>query len=204
MDGSILFLAIPRISQAFRLSADQALWILDVYGFAVGSLLVTFGNIGDRYDRLKLLLIGAAVSGASSTAAGLLFLLPTAITGGIGWYIVSTVIAGGGYGICFSVVADTAVGAVPTERAGSAGALAETGNALGIALLGSLAALVFRLQGPDLAPALDETLRLPDLAPAVVVEAKTAFVSGLHLAAAAASVLHTALGVLTFAGFPDP
>ncbi len=56
------------------------------------------------------------------------------------------------------MVADTAVGAVPAARAGSAGALAETsnelGNALGIAILGSLAALVFRLQGPDLTPTL--------------------------------------------------
>ncbi|MFD8531237.1 MFS transporter [Streptosporangium canum] len=141
-----------------------------------------------------------------SIAAGLLLLLPTAITGGIGWYVASTTIAGIGYGICFSVVADTAVGAVPAERAGSAGAIAETsneiGNALGIALLGSLAALVFRLQGPDLAPTLDGTLQLPDLAPAVVVEAKTAFVTGLHVIAAVAVVLHTALGVLALRRLP--
>ncbi|WP_344881674.1 MFS transporter [Nonomuraea antimicrobica] len=141
-----------------------------------------------------------------SIAAGLLLLLPTAITDGIGWYVASTVIAGIGYGICFSVVADTAVGAVPAERAGSAGAIAETsneiGNALGIALLGSLAALVFRLQGPDLAPTLDETLQLPDLAPAVVGEARTAFVTGLHVVAAVASVLHVVLGVLALRWLP--
>ncbi|MEZ7129909.1 MFS transporter [Nonomuraea sp. AD125B] len=134
-----------------------------------------------------------------SIAAGLLLLLPTAVTGGTGWYVASTVVAGIGYGISFSVVADTAVGAVPPARAGSAGAIAETsnelGNALGIALLGSLAALVFRLQGPDLAPTLGETLRLPGLAAAAAEEAKTAFVTGLHVAAAVAGVLHLALGV---------
>lgn len=69
MDGSILFLAMPRISQALTPTADQALWILDVYGFAVGSLLIAFGNIGDRYGRLKLLMIGAAVFGAGSAGA---------------------------------------------------------------------------------------------------------------------------------------
>ncbi|RSM91893.1 MFS transporter [Kibdelosporangium aridum] len=135
-----------------------------------------------------------------SIAAGLLLLLATTITGGIGWYIASTAIAGVGYGISFAVVADTAVGAVPVERAGSAGAIAETsneiGNALGIALLGSLAALVFRLFGPDLAPTLDETLQLPDLAPVLVEDAKAAFVTGLHVIAAAASLLHIALGAL--------
>ena len=448
MDGSILFLAMPRINQALTPTADQALWILDIYGFAVGSLLIAFGNIGDRYGRLRLLMIGATIFGIGSAAAafapspellivaralmgiagatllpsalavlselfadprrraqaigifaaafaagfaigpvlggimlerfwwgsvflinlpviaaflifapillrevratrpgrvdalsvvtsaagllltiyglkhaaaeglsvvavlvgiaglmllvwfarrqrhlehplmefslfrdrvfavaiitgllplaawsasaylagvylqsvlglpvlhaallalpgavvltatcivtpvvvdrigmrtalvgchiciaaGLLLLLPTTSTGGIGWYIASTAIAGVGYGISFAVVADTAVGAVPVDRAGSAGAIAETsneiGNALGIALLGSLATVVFRLQGPDLAATLDETLQLSDLAPATVENARTAFVSGLHVVVAAAGLLHIALGTL--------
>src|SRR5687768_8021846 len=69
MDGSILFLAMPRISQALAPTADQALWILDIYGFVVGSLLIAFGNIGDRYGRLRLLMIGAAVFGIGSAGA---------------------------------------------------------------------------------------------------------------------------------------
>ncbi|HEX2313848.1 MAG TPA: MFS transporter [Thermomonospora sp.] len=139
-------------------------------------------------------------------AAGLLLLLPTGVSGGIGWYVASTVIAAVGYGISFSVVADTAVAAVPPERAGSAAAIAETsnevGNALGIALLGSLAALIFRLQGPDLAGTLNETLRIPGLAPAVIGDAKDAFVTGLHSAAVIAGVLHGALGVFTLRRVP--
>ncbi|WP_231618839.1 MFS transporter [Nonomuraea sp. SBT364] len=454
MDGSVLFLAMPKITEALSPTADQALWILDVYGFAVGSLLIAFGNLGDRYGRLKLLLIGAAVFGLGSAGAafaptpalliafrllmgvagatllpsalavlselftdprqrskaigifaatfaagfaigpvvggqllsrfwwgsvflinlpvallflllapillrevratrpgrldalsvllsaagillsvyaikhaaaegltvtsavtgvagitilgwfvrrqgrldqplidfrlfrdrmftiavitgllplaawsataylagvylqsvlglsvlhaallalpgaavltvtcvvtpalverigkraaliachfcivvGLLVLMPIGLSGGIGWYIASTVIAGVGYGISFSVVADTAVAAVPPERAGSAAAIAETsneiGNALGIALLGSLAALLFRLQGPDLAGTLDETLQIADLAPAVAGEAKAAFVTGLHAAALTAAVLHGALGVLALRWIP--
>jgi DHA2 family multidrug resistance protein-like MFS transporter len=141
-----------------------------------------------------------------SIAGGLLLLLPTTVAGGIGWYIASTVIAGVGYGISFAVVADTAVGAVPPERAGSAGAIAETsneiGNALGIALLGSLAALVFRLQGPDLAPTLDETLQSPSLLPAVIQEAKSAFVTGLHIVVIVASLLHAALGAAALRRLP--
>ncbi|MEV0585201.1 MFS transporter [Nonomuraea sp. NPDC050310] len=135
-------------------------------------------------------------------AAGLLLLLP----GGVGWYVASTVVAGLGYGLSFSVVADTAVGAVPVERAGAAGAIAETGNelgnALGIAVFGSLAVLVFRLQGPDLAPTLAETLRLPGLAAAAAEEAKAAFVTGLRVVAAVAAGLHAALGVLTLRWLP--
>ncbi|MDI5976551.1 MFS transporter [Amycolatopsis magusensis] len=140
-----------------------------------------------------------------SIALGLLLLVLTATTGGIGWYVASTVVAGLGYGISFAVVADTAVGAVPPSRAGAAGAIAETsneiGNALGIALLGSLAALIFRLQGPGLAPTVDETLALP-LAAGVGEEAKAAFVNGLHTVAVVAAVLHLALGALALRWIP--
>lgn len=142
-----------------------------------------------------------------SIAAGLLLLLPATTSGGVGWYVASTAVAGIGYGISFAVVADTAVGAVPPDRAGSAGAIAETsneiGNALGIALLGSLAALVFRLQGPDVAPTLGQTLQLPDLAATTALNAKAAFVTGLHAAAVVASVLHLALGMLALRWLPN-
>lgn len=69
MDGSILYLAMPRVTSAITPTADQALWILDIYGFVVGSLLIVFGNIGDRYGRLKLIMIGAVVFGAGSLGA---------------------------------------------------------------------------------------------------------------------------------------
>ncbi|MDG4862408.1 MFS transporter [Streptomyces sp. T-3] len=139
-------------------------------------------------------------------AIGLLMLVPTGVSHGIGWYVASTVVAGLGYGISFSVVADTAVAAVPAERAGSAAAVAETsneiGNALGIALLGSLAALLFRVQGPDVADTLSETLQIPSLAPSVISEAKAAFVTGLHVAAVVAGVLHGMLGLLALRWLP--
>jgi len=148
----------------------------------------------------------ALVACHASVATGILVLLPTTTAGGIGWYVASTAVAGVGYGVSFALVADTAVGAVPAERAGSAGAIAETsneiGNVLGIALLGSLAALLFRLQGPDLAPTLDETLQLPGLAAAAVGDAKTAFVTGLHAVAVTAALLHVALGALALRWLP--
>ncbi|MFJ3096772.1 MFS transporter [Streptomyces hydrogenans] len=142
-----------------------------------------------------------------SIAGGLLLLLPTTVGGGVGWYVAATAVSGVGYGISFAVVADTAVGAVPPERAGAAGAIAETsnelGNALGIALLGALAALLFRLQGPGLAPTLDETLGLPALSAVAAGEARSAFVTGLHAVAAVAAALHLALGLLTLRTLPS-
>ena len=71
MDNSILHLAMPRITEALSPSAGQALWILDSYGFVVGSLLITFGSVGDRYGRLRLMTVGAVVFGAGSAGAAL-------------------------------------------------------------------------------------------------------------------------------------
>lgn len=36
MDGSVLYLAMPRVTSSILPTADQALWILDIYGFVVG------------------------------------------------------------------------------------------------------------------------------------------------------------------------
>lgn len=140
----------------------------------------------------------ALITAHFTIAVGLLLLLPTSTGDGVGWFIAATAVAGIGYGISFSVVADIAVAAVPVERAGAAAALAETGNelgnALGIALFGSLAAVLFRIGGPDLAPTLGETLDLPGLAAAELDDARSAFVSGLHVVAATAATLHGILG----------
>lgn len=138
-------------------------------------------------------------------AGGLALLLLTTVTEGLGWFIASTMVAGIGYGISFALVADTAVGAVPASRAGSAGAIAETsneiGNALGIALLGSTAALVFRLLGPDIAPTLDEALDTRSTA-AVAAHARAAFVTGLHVAMGVAAILCAGLGMLALRWIP--
>ncbi|MGB8943281.1 MAG: MFS transporter [Streptomyces sp.] len=69
MDVSVLYFAIPYISQDLEPSATQQLWILDMYGFVLAGLLITMGALGDRIGRRALVLAGAAVFGAASIAA---------------------------------------------------------------------------------------------------------------------------------------
>jgi DHA2 family multidrug resistance protein-like MFS transporter len=69
MDVSVLYFAIPAITQELDPSATQQLWIFDSYTFAVSGLLLTMGSLGDRIGRRKLLLIGAAAFGVASVAA---------------------------------------------------------------------------------------------------------------------------------------
>ncbi|MFD6399740.1 MFS transporter [Nocardia sp. NPDC060249] len=163
-----------------------------------GALVLTVAAVVTPAVVARIGRSAALITAHFTIAIGLSLLLPTSTGGGVGWYVAATAVAGIGYGISFSVVAEIAVAAVPAERAGAAAALAETGNelgnALGIALFGSLAAVLFRVHGPGLAPTLGETVHLPGLTPAVLDDARSAFVSGLHVVAATAAVLHGVLG----------
>ncbi|MEW2518650.1 MFS transporter [Actinacidiphila alni] len=66
IDNSVLNYAIPSLSRELNPSSTQLLWIVDVYGFVLGGLLIVAGNIGDRIGRKKLLLLGVAGFGAAS------------------------------------------------------------------------------------------------------------------------------------------
>ncbi|MFD8636719.1 MFS transporter [Streptomyces sp. NPDC059533] len=69
MDVSVLYFAIPAITEQLDPSATQQLWIFDSYAFALSGLLITMGSLGDRIGRRRLLLIGATAFGLASVGA---------------------------------------------------------------------------------------------------------------------------------------
>ncbi|PWK67296.1 DHA2 family multidrug resistance protein-like MFS transporter [Streptomyces sp. CG 926] len=69
MDVSVLYFAIPAITEQLDPSSTQQLWIFDSYAFALSGLLITMGSLGDRIGRRKLLLIGATAFGLASIGA---------------------------------------------------------------------------------------------------------------------------------------
>ncbi|WP_255609994.1 MFS transporter [Micromonospora sp. PLK6-60] len=69
MDVSVLYFAVPAITEQLRPTATQQLWIFDSYGFMLAGLLITMGALGDRIGRRRLLLIGALAFGAASLLA---------------------------------------------------------------------------------------------------------------------------------------
>ncbi|MFG1917258.1 MFS transporter [Micromonospora sp. NPDC048898] len=69
MDVSVLYFAVPFISEELRPTATQQLWIFDTYGFVLAGLLITMGALGDRIGRRRLLLLGATAFGAASLLA---------------------------------------------------------------------------------------------------------------------------------------
>ena len=60
MDLSVLFLAVPKLTEDLRPTSSELLWITDIYGFLIAACLIVMGTLGDRIGRRRLLLIGAA------------------------------------------------------------------------------------------------------------------------------------------------
>ncbi|MBD3932124.1 MFS transporter [Streptomyces chumphonensis] len=193
----------------------SGVYLQSVLGFSVltaaflalpGAAVLTTACVGTAGVVERLGKRTALIASHFFMGTGLVLLLFAGTETGAVFYIASTVIAGVGYGLSFSLVAETAVAAVPAERAGSAGAIAETsnelGNALGVSLLGSLAAFLFRLLGPGTDGTLDTTLSTPGLSADDAEQAKEAFVTGLHAAIGVAAALTFALGLLALRWLP--
>ena len=76
IDGPVVSVAVPSITEQLRPNYNQVLWIGDIYSFVLAGLLITLGNVGDRIGRKRLMLISAVAFGAASAAAAL---APTAV-----------------------------------------------------------------------------------------------------------------------------
>lgn len=136
-------------------------------------------------------------------AVGNLMLSGLGAEGGIAWYVAGSTVAGVGYGTMFTLVSEVSVASVPAERAGSAVGISETsfelGNALGLALLGSLAALVFR-SGGHYAPTLGETVARAGGDAGLVRAARGSFVDGMHVATTVGAGLLALMAVIAVFG----
>ena len=69
LDTFVMLLAVPHMATALGASSSEQLWIMDGYGFMVAGFMITFGTLGDRIGRRRLLLSGAAAFGAASLLA---------------------------------------------------------------------------------------------------------------------------------------
>lgn len=189
----------------------QSVLGIDVFAAALltlpGAIVLTATCVGTARIVERIGRKTALVATHLLISAGAFLLLFTTTEAGIAVFVASTMVAGVGYGLSFSLVADIAVSAVPASRAGAAGSIAETsnelGNALGISLLGSLATLNFRLFGPGVAGTLDETLDQPGLAYQGLIQAQEAFLTGMHVAIGTGGLLTLAVGVLAWVWLPS-
>ncbi|WP_229869454.1 MFS transporter [Streptomyces inusitatus] len=71
IDLTVLHAAVPSMSTELHPSSSELLWIVDIYSLTLAALLVTFGTLGDRIGRKRMVLSGFALFGLASAAAGL-------------------------------------------------------------------------------------------------------------------------------------
>jgi MFS transporter, DHA2 family, multidrug resistance protein len=211
--GAITFLLLAGIG----MYASQYLQLVLGYGPLDAALWGLPGMAGMMIGLYAATVLAARIRPAVIVASGLVFAavgfaLFAQITAqsGVGWVVASNVVLAAGIGAVVTIATDLVLATVPSDSAGAAAAVSETANefggAAGIALLGSLGALVYRLGLPDGVPAAArETLgsafevaaTLPtDLGRSLTSVASQSFVSGIQWVSWIG-----AAGTLVIAGF---
>lgn len=192
---------------------EAGLWSMPfALGFIVGASVTP--RLAERFGPAPVITGGLAVAALGFVALAVFAAhgSPGAIVGAFTLYAV-------GLAPVFTLATDLVVGCAPPEHAGAASALSETGSelggALGIALLGSLGAAIYRLALSDtafvgiapadlaearntLGAALDIAARTAPPTGALLADAaREAFVRGMQAGAVAASVVMALLAALT-------
>jgi DHA2 family multidrug resistance protein-like MFS transporter len=210
--GYFLFVA-QYLQLVLGLSPFRAgLWSLpSAAGFVVGSNLAP--RILRRFRPASVIGAGLAMG-----AAGLALLTRADGSGDLTILVVASIVISLGLAPVFTATTDLVVGSAPPERAGAASGISETGaelgGALGIAILGSIGTAVYRSELADLLPAdvpaqaatvARDTLGaaigaaegLPrEIGTALVESARGAFVQGMRVASALATVVAVGVAVL--------
>lgn len=69
IDATVLHVAIPTLSASLSLSANQMLWVIDIYSLVMAGLILPMGALGDRIGFKRLMLVGASIFGGASFMA---------------------------------------------------------------------------------------------------------------------------------------
>ncbi|MEI6623340.1 MAG: MFS transporter [Actinomycetes bacterium] len=68
LDNTILNIALPTIQRDLGASQSELVWAVDSYILVFASLLFTWGVLGDRYGRKRILVTGLVIFGLASAA----------------------------------------------------------------------------------------------------------------------------------------
>ncbi len=135
LDNTILNIALPTIQRDLNASQGELVWAVDAYILVFASLLFTWGVLGDRWGRKRVLVIGLIIFGGASALCAF---SPTA-----GWLIAFRALMGvGGAAVMPTTLAIITVVFPPHERgraigmwAGAVGAAVALGPVLSGLLL---------------------------------------------------------------------
>jgi MFS transporter, DHA2 family, multidrug resistance protein len=217
--GAFLFVA-QYLQLVLGLSPLRAgLWTVPSSGALILGSMLAPGLV--RRIRPGFVMAG----GLALSAVGLLILALVNTASDLTTLVLASVILFGGIAPAFTLATDLIVGTAPPERAGAASAISETsaelGGALGIAILGSIGAAIYRgaiataiprripaqVSGAargTLGGALSLAGRLPhELGARLIAAARTSFIHGLQVASIAAGIVTVATAIIAAIALKD-
>ncbi|MFF4052354.1 MFS transporter [Streptomyces chartreusis] len=112
LDGSIVNIAIPRLTDGLDASYDQVLWIIDGYMLVFSVLLITTGRLGDICGYRRLFLIGITLFTVASALCGL--------SESPDWLLAARVLQGLGGALLFPQVISSILTIFPPQLRGRA------------------------------------------------------------------------------------
>ncbi|MCS3780230.1 MDR family MFS transporter [Tsukamurella ocularis] len=136
LDGTVVFVALPRIQDAMHLSDAAKIWVFGAYAVTFGGFMLLGGRLGDTFGRKRMFILGVA----GFTLASLL----TGFATNEAWLLV----ARAGQGLFAAIACPTALALIATTFApGKArnqafaifGAMAGLGSVSGLVAGGLLA-----------------------------------------------------------------
>jgi len=66
LDNTVLNIALPTLQEDLQATPSQLVWAVDSYILAFAALLFSWGVLGDRYGRKRILIIGMLIFGIAS------------------------------------------------------------------------------------------------------------------------------------------
>ena len=130
LDGTIVNIALPTISEAFHVSSSTVSWVATAYLLVMAGCVLVFGKISDMIGFKKVFLSGFVIFTLGSFLCGVL----PEITGGLFSLVGSRVLQAVG-GAMISAIAPAMVAAyIPMKQKGKAMGIVMTMAALGTAL----------------------------------------------------------------------
>jgi EmrB/QacA subfamily drug resistance transporter len=71
LDATVVGIALPAIGREFTVGLDGLQWVVTAYTLTLAGLLLLGGNLGDRFGRRRMFVIGAVWFGLASALCGL-------------------------------------------------------------------------------------------------------------------------------------
>jgi EmrB/QacA subfamily drug resistance transporter len=130
LDGTIVNIALPTISESFHVSSTTVSWVATAYLLVMAGCVLVFGKISDIIGFKKVFLLGFMIFTLGSLACGV---LPD-MFGSLGWLIGSRIFQAIGGAMITAIAPAMITAYIPMDQKGKAMGIVMTLAALGTAL----------------------------------------------------------------------